>query len=66
MTDRILSMAQHGRLEKLADEFPQGKVVGWADGHAGPIVKDGTRLIVVTELGRRVKPDKKTHEAFGC
>jgi hypothetical protein len=50
---RELSPAQNARLDRLADQDPDAKVVGWASG--GPVVRrsDG-RVWRITPAGRAV------------
>jgi hypothetical protein len=53
---RVLSFAQHVRLEKLPEET---RVVGWSDEPRGPVIRypNGQRR-VVTDLGRLVVAKK--------
>lgn len=50
--DTTLSLAQHARLDKLADERPLARVVGWDNLRGGPIVRDGYWERAVNRHGR--------------
>lgn len=50
---RILTRAQHSRLDKLAAKEPDAKVVGWESD--GPVVRYGDTLRRVNLMGRLSK-----------
>ena len=54
---RLLTVAQHNRLEQLRFEEAGIVVIGWSDRHNGPVLRyHGGRRRVVKPDGRIVKP----------
>ena len=52
---RVLTIAQHSRLDRLDRETPDAHVIGWDDRASGPLVRrPGRRVVVVKPDGRLV------------